>query len=82
MGGAASACTEFQKQGRRFLDAIIELNTGESFLFSRTALLNVNVKGYPMKLSAKMRKFRTRMRLTNDGGRSQNATEQAAKKAV
>jgi hypothetical protein len=74
VGGALSACADFEKQGRRFLDDVVELDTGESFLFSRTALLDVK-DGYPVKLGAKVKKFRTRQRLTHDGGKSMNATE-------
>lgn len=77
VGGAFGASADFAKKGRRFMDEIIELDTGESFLFSRTALLDVK-DGVPAKLGAKVKKFRTRQRLTDDGGRSQNATEQAA----
>jgi hypothetical protein len=76
LGGASGACADFTKNGRRFMDEIIELNTGESFLFARTALLDIK-DGNPVKLGAKVKKFRTRQRLTHDGGRSQNATEQA-----
>jgi hypothetical protein len=75
LGGASGACADFEKKGRRFMDEIIELDTGESFLFSRSALLDVK-EGNPVKLGAKVKKFRTRQRLTHDGGRSQNATEQ------
>lgn len=75
VGGARGADEDFQKQGRRFMDEIIELDTGESFLFSKSALLDVK-DGVPVKLGAQVRKFRTRQRLTHDGGRSQNATEQ------
>lgn len=76
VGGALGVCEDFQKQGRRFMDEIIELDTGESFLFSKSALLSVK-DGIPVKLGAKVQKFRTRQRLTDDGGRSRNATEQA-----
>lgn len=75
VGGAAGACADLAKKGRRFMDEIIELDTGESFLFSRTALLDVK-DGVPVKLGAMVKKFRTRQRLTDDGGRSQNATGQ------
>lgn len=74
VGGVESAVEEFRKSGRRFLDEIIELNTGDSFLFARTALLDIKDDS-PVKLGAKVKKFRTRQRLTHDGGRSQNATE-------
>ncbi|KAE9976510.1 hypothetical protein EG327_008011 [Venturia inaequalis] len=76
VAGAASVSGDLQKIGRRFLDDIVGLNTGQSFLFSRLALLDVK-NGNPVKLGAEVRKFKTRQRLTHDGGRSQNATEQA-----
>lgn len=81
LAGADSVSVDFQNIGRRFLDDIVELNTGESFLFSRLALLDVE-NGKPVKLGAKVRKFKTRQRLTHDGGRSQNATEQARLNSV
>ncbi|QDS72373.1 hypothetical protein FKW77_008357 [Venturia effusa] len=75
VGGAEGVCLDFEKKGRRFMDEIIELDTGESFLFARSALLDA-VDGSPVKLGAQVRKFRTRQRLTDDGGRSQNVTKQ------
>jgi hypothetical protein len=52
---------------------IIRLRVGESLLFGPTATLCVSPDGSTRKLNEDHIKFRTRMRLTQDGGRSRLA---------
>lgn len=52
---------------------IATLNVGESMLFSPSAMLDI-VDGKPQKLGVGHLKFKTRMRLTADGGKSVTAT--------
>jgi hypothetical protein len=58
---------------------IVKLNVGESLLFCPTAALWVGEKGAVEKLWEGSVKFRTRPRVTADGGRSVMAKETAAK---
>lgn len=58
---------------RHLLNEIVALNVGESILFSPNAMLDV-VDGMPRKLGTGHVKFKTRIRLTADGGRSVLAT--------
>lgn len=58
---------------RQLFNSIINLNVGESLLFSPNAMLNI-VDGVPEKLGTEHIKFKTRKRITNDGGMSILAT--------
>lgn len=58
---------------RELFDEIVNLNVGESLLFSPSAMLGV-VDGSPKKLGTAHVTFRTRTRLTSDGGKSVMAT--------
>jgi hypothetical protein len=51
--------------------SIIQLRVGESLLFGPTATMGIDTDGSVQKLNERHIKFRTRMRLTEDGGLSQ-----------
>lgn len=59
---------------RSLFSQIVTLNVGESLLFSPSATLDV-VDGRPRKLGVGYVKFKTRSRVTADGGSSVMATE-------
>ena len=54
-------------------EKILNLQTGQSLLFSPSSYLNV-VDGCPRKLGSEVAKMKTRMRFSADGGKSELAT--------
>lgn len=76
LAGASKYISDPDAKGRdaqELFDEIVNLNVGESLLFSPSAMMDV-VEGVPRKLGTNHIRFKTRMRLTADGGRSIMAT--------
>ena len=76
LAGASKFTQEPEDKGkgvRELFDKIVNLNVGESLLFSPIAILDL-VDGRPQKLWTAHVTFRTRTRLTSDDGKSVMAT--------
>ena len=72
LGGASSLTSTPESQSEMF-EKILNLQTGQSLLFSPSSYLNV-VNGCPKKLGFEVAKMKTRMRFSADGGKSELAT--------
>lgn len=70
--GASEAGKEEDDGGRDLMKRIVALRTGEALLFSPTAMLTIQ-NGKPVRLDTDIVKFKTRMRLSADGGTSHMA---------
>jgi len=70
------AAGEDAQAAQRLFAEIVGLNVGEALLFSPAAVLDV-VDGEAKKLGTQHVRFRTRKRVTNDGGRSMLAVTAA-----
>ena len=71
LGGASSLVAEKEEQ-KMMMKQIVELSTGESFLFSPSSYLCVE-KGTALKLGSGYLRMKTRLRISDDGGRSKMA---------
>lgn len=69
LAGASSAAGSSKEDIQELFKEIIDLNVGESLVFSPSAMLDL-VDGKTVKLGMTYLKFKTRPRLTADGGRS------------
>lgn len=70
---AASPLTAETHHLTKLFERIIELNTGESLLFCPTAYLDLAPSRKPQRLGLRYIRFKTRLRLSADGGRSELA---------
>lgn len=76
LAGASKYTQDPEDKGqgvRDLFDEIVNLNVGESLLFSPSAMLDIE-EGVPKKLGTDHVRFKTRTRLTSDGGKSVMAT--------
>lgn len=82
LAGASSVAGGGQSNLERLFKTIVNLNVGESLLFSPSALLEI-ADGRPRKLGAEYVKLKTRRRVGQDGGGSVMAlrNEPSIKKA-
>ena len=73
LAGASAACGGEGPGSEQMMDEIVNLCVGEALLFAPEAMLDI-VDGKSKPLAKEFRKFRTRSRVTADGGRSEMAS--------
>lgn len=70
LSGICSMATKNDDELRELFEEIVTLKVGESLLFSPSAILSVDDGRVARRLGMDMLRFKTRPRLTDDGGRS------------